>query len=254
MLTRRTIAAAPFALAACATAPRAPDPMLVLRRAIDAAGGERALRDARVLAWTGEAVIHLDDQDIAIGVDTVVEPFVYARSESWLLSQGRSSTRILEIDQTVGWATRNGERTPLPALQAEHERKQYALYGLMQLVTLLDPAAHLSTTLWTPSHGDGPVAMNGLDVEHPRAPRTSMYFGDDGLIELVMNSVPHPEVTGAELTQIIGFDGFIEGGGVRWPRQMHIAQGDPTRSEGIGTRIKPFFDLTLHSFTPRQRR
>jgi len=232
MLTRRTLLASPVALAACATTDSDDGAEALLRRAIDAAGGQAALERARVLAWTGSARIHIGEQVIEIGVNTVVEPFTYARSETWLLSQGPSSARVLEITSDGGWATRNGERTAMPAVQVAHERQQYAMYGLMRFVTLRDPGATFAL--------DG---ANTLRVTHPQAADATLTFGDDDKLIEAHNTVVNSEPGGAPIAQVFRFMDTIEGGGVRWPRRMSITQSGVL-----------FFELTLDSFTPRQQR
>lgn len=231
MLTRRFLLASPVALAACAGAPADPAEAL-LARVIEAAGGRQALEQARVLSWTGSAVIHFGEQRIEIGVDTWVEPFVAARSETWPLAQGRGSARVLEITPEGGWGTRNGERAPLPEVQTVHERQQYALYGLMRLVTLRDAGA--SFTLSAP---------NALAVTHPSAPATTLVFDESARLIEARNTVTNPEAGGAAINQVFRFEGVIEGDGVRWPRRMTISQDGAL-----------FFELALDSFTPRQSR
>ena len=64
-----------------------------------------------------------------------------ARSDSWLLSDGPTKTRSLIIEPEGGWIERDGAQTPMPPAILRHERAQYALYGLMRLVSLSDPGA-----------------------------------------------------------------------------------------------------------------
>ena len=121
-----------FAMAGCAHAPSTLPADALLQQAIVAAGGEAALSRAQVLAWTGEAVVMADGQRIELGVETRVEPFIRARSDTWLRKPGRSTLRSLEIDGDQGWMTRGGQRTAMPIAMQRHERSQYAVYGLMR--------------------------------------------------------------------------------------------------------------------------
>src|SRR5690349_1937719 len=56
--------------------------------AIEAAGGRAALERSPVLEWSGDATVHLRDQHIAIGVDTVLRPDGRSKSKSWRVEQG----------------------------------------------------------------------------------------------------------------------------------------------------------------------
>ena len=246
MLTRRSLIAAPLAAAACASMPASPEQQF-LDRVIAAAGGEAALRSARVLAWTGQATVPAGDRTLILGVDTIVEPFTYARSETWLVSEGRSTTRTMEIDGDHGWATRDGERTVLPEAQTAHERQQYALYGLMRFVTLRDPRVTISV------YGDDepsiiagfawPGTRYSMLAPHPLAPRTLFSFDENYRLIAASNTVASPDADGAPVEQTFLFSGAIEGGGVRWPRRMRILRGGSL-----------YFELTLDTFTPRRRR
>jgi len=85
------------------------------------------------LQWTGTAKVFAGDRTIDIGVSTRVTPFVRARSDSWLLEQGPSSTRSRIIEPDGGWIERAGKREPMPAAMLRHERRQFAIYGQMQM-------------------------------------------------------------------------------------------------------------------------
>jgi hypothetical protein len=254
MQSRRSVIAAPLGLAACVTTPAA-EPSdaesAFLARVIEAAGGEQALSDARVLAWTGRAIVRAGDQPLEIGVNTVVEPFRYARSETWLISAGRDSTRILEIEGDQGWAIRNGSRDPLPTAQTIHERQQYTLYGLMRFVSLREPNVRLAVN---PKSEDEPLVIAGaflpgtryqLTIEHPEAPRTIFNFDQNYRLLWAQNSVTSPDGGGQRIDQTFRFTDTIEGNGVLWPRRMTIYQGASAQS---------YFELNLETFTPRQQR
>ena len=223
-------------LTGCAHAPSPMSADALLQQAIDAAGGEAALSQAQVLAWTGEAVVVADGQRIELGVDTSVEPFTQARSDTWLRDRGRSTLRSLEIDGDQGWMTRDGQRTAMPIAMQRHERAQYAVYGLMRLVTLRDAGANVQAL------PDDPDGLHGLRVSHPQAPTAELYFHSDGRLAYLTNSVPAPDGDGS-VAQRFDFQGAIEADGVRWPRTLRISQSG-----------QPYFELHLLTFhaTPKQ--
>jgi hypothetical protein len=95
-------------LAACTHVVPQPDSaQSLLQQAIDAAGGEAALTQARILTWSGSATVFAGDNKIELGVQSRVEPFRSAQSDTWLLSQGRATLRTLQI-------TAHASHTSLP--------------------------------------------------------------------------------------------------------------------------------------------
>jgi len=227
------LAAAIVLLAACTHITPKPDSAeALLQQAIDAAGGEAALTQARVLTWSGSATVFAGDNKIELGVESRVEPFRSARSDTWLLGQGRRTLRTLQIDGDQGWMVRDGKRTEMPAQSLRHERAQYAVYGLMRLVTLRQPGVVLRVL---PVDGQG---RRGLHVQHPSAPEADIYFDTDGRLAYLTDNVPAPEGEGT-LAQRFDFEGSIEGRGVRWPRIVRISQNN-----------KPYFELRLEQFRP----
>jgi hypothetical protein len=236
--SRRDVLAAVIALSGCAyagVAPQRPE-LALLNRAIAAAGGERALARARVLAWTGEASVFAGGQRLDLGVETVVEPFVYARSDTWLRDKGRATLRSLEIIGDEGWLTRGGARSPLPAAMLRHERQQFAIYGLMRLVALREPGTVLNRL------ADTPDGLQRLRAIHPKAPEADLLFAPDGKLVGASDRVDAPD-GGTRVDQRFEFSGEIMGAGVRWPRSLKLYQGG-----------QPYFTLDLVTFTPRARR
>ena len=69
----------------------------LLDEAINAAGGEVALRQAQTLHWTGQATVIAGARELVIDVDTTVSPFAYARSETQLLGDPKIAPRTLEL-------------------------------------------------------------------------------------------------------------------------------------------------------------
>ena len=219
-----------FALAGCAHVTPIAQEDALLQEAIDAAGGEMALSQAQVLAWTGEATVMAGGERIDLGVDTRIEPFTRARSDTWLLDRGRSTLRSLEIDGDQGWMTRDGQRAAMPIAMQRHERAQYAIYGLMRLVSLRDAGAKMQAL---PNDTGG---LRGLRVSHPQAPVTDLYFRADGRLAYLTNRVPTPDGDGS-VAQRFDVDGTIESDGVRWPRTLRISQSG-----------QPYFELRLRTF------
>ncbi len=206
----------------------------LVEKAIAWAGGRAALERAKVLAWTGEAVVHVGDRTIELGVDTTVRPFDYAHGVSWLKAQGPASARELLIEGEQGTIVRAGARSPMPDAMRRHEAQQYAVYGLMRFLPLLEPGV-LAKAM---SDDDG--GLDWIEAVHPKAPKVRMGFAHDGRLARLTDTVSSPE-GGAHIAQVFTFEGEITGGGVRWPRKLSIVQDG-----------KPFFDLTLSSFTPRE--
>src|SRR4051812_449258 len=77
--------------------------------------GDAATR-VKALNWTGNAQIFSGDKTIEITVRTRVEPFLRARSQSWLAGK-LETARTMFIGPDQGWVERGGTRTPLPARQ-----------------------------------------------------------------------------------------------------------------------------------------
>ena len=176
------------------------------------------------VAWTGTARLHAPDAEIRLGVSTQVTPFVRARSETWLLSEGPSSRRTMIIRSGGGWTERGGKREPMPEAMLRHERQQYAIYGLLQAALHLGPRSRrdLSRTIVDTRWG---------------APETRFLFDAAGRPVRAFNSVAGPEGGPAKISQEFRFSGVIEDDGVKWPRRIEILQ-----------RGRPYFTLELKTF------
>lgn len=184
------------------------------------------MRRARILQWSGTATVTAGGRTVAIDMVTHVEPFVRARSDSWLTSEGPAHSRSLIVEGEQGWIERNGQRKPMPAAMLAHERAQYAIYGLMRLVSLQDKGAS-----WAP--GSSP---DRLVARNPLAPETILGFDADARLAWATNRIPAADGT-AMVDQRFEFFGEMENGGVRWPQRLTIAEGG-----------EPYFDLRLKSF------
>ena len=156
----------------------------------------------------------------------MIQPFSAYRTDSWLGKQSPDKPNSLIIEGGQGFVQRFGQaRQPMPADQFAHENAQYAIYGLMRLVSLKDAKV---------SPGAGP---NQLLVKHPSAPETTLTFAPDGKLIAAANTVPSPEGK-APIAQLFEFEGEIEDQGVRWPRVLRIAEDG-----------QPYFQLTLFTFS-----
>lgn len=194
----------------------------ILERAIARAGGA-ALRRVRALRWEGDASIFAGARQIDIGVSTRVVPFSSARSDTWLLSEGPTKRRSLILEPSGGVIDRLGERSPMPDAMLQHERAQYAIYGLMLLVTLTDAGA-------SAERGAEPGT---IIARHPGAPQTIFGFDDQNRLSWATNVVPDPE-TGRPIAQRFTFSGELTDRGVHWPARIAITQ------DGV-----PYFELRL---------
>jgi hypothetical protein len=200
-----------------------------LRRAMRRAGGRKALERVRMLRWEGDATVHAGGRDLAITVSTAVVPFVWARSESWPTAQGREAARTMLITPDGGWAERGGRSEPLPPALVEHERAQFAIYGLMLLAPLLRPPARLTRL----PDQDG---LARLRAERSPAPPTELWFDSSARLAEARNRVPAPE-GGATIPQRFVFSRETMPGPVRWPRELRIEQDG-----------RPYFELRLKRF------
>ena len=207
----------------------------LLSQAIVAAGGQSALSAAPVLAWTGTARIYSDKKIIDISVDTVVEPPVRARSISWLTEVGRSTERTLAIDESGGTLIRGGVRTAMPQPMFDHERQQYAIYELLRLTPLRRADV---TLIFLPNDRSG---RRGVQVRRPNLPSANMWFDKDARLAMVETTVTDPGAGGSIREEVVFF-GQIEDKGVHWPKLIKITCNG-----------KPYFDLTLTSFSTRTR-
>jgi len=221
--------AAPAGLAAAADPAPAVDveARAIVLRAIEVAGGREALQHTATLRWTGDAVVHAAGASLDIRVRTVAHPFDAAHSESWLRSEGPAHLRVLHIDAGGGWIERDGRRMPMPPAVLLHERQQYALYGLMRLLPLLDGGVILRRL---PAGADGLV---GLHVEHPAAPPADLLFDVSGRLRAIDDRVADPD-GGPPIAQHIELGGRAPGAAFRWPRTVRILQNGA-----------PYFELSI---------
>jgi hypothetical protein len=245
-INRAIMAVSLLALGACASAPpqtatpagsAQPDVYAgrsVLDAAIEAAGGEAALRKVKELGWTGGATLNADGQTTVIEMETIVRPFTWARTTSWPKAEGEKAARTIQAEQGKAWQITKVVWTPMPVAQAEHENQQYSLYGVMMLVGLKDAGVAVQET------APGKDGSRNLHVEHPKAPPIDLRFDSAGRLIRAAFSVSDPKGAAAPLAQVVEFSGEMISNGVKWPKQITIRQGDA-----------PYFDLTLSKFEAR---
>ncbi|MGH6616188.1 MAG: hypothetical protein ACRECS_18595, partial [Sphingomonas sp.] len=72
-------------------------------RTASAMGGQRMLDRITAIAWVGAAEVVTPERTLRLGMRTRVEPFVRARSDSWIIKEGTAATRSLIIEPDGGW-------------------------------------------------------------------------------------------------------------------------------------------------------
>ncbi|MGY4397869.1 hypothetical protein ACVWZA_003066 [Sphingomonas sp. UYAg733] len=215
--TRRTLLGGALAMLPAAAIGRGATIDPVARTAA-AMGGQRLLDRVAAIGWVGGAEVVTPEKTLRLGIETRVEPFVRAHSNSWIMAEGVAKTRSLIIEPTGGWTERDGKRAALPAHQIRHEREQYGLYGYM---LMRSPTAAV---------GDRLLAA------HPGLPPVSFETGQDGRLSAATYTVFAPD-GGEVIQERFTFDGTVTDKGLRWPRRLRIAQN------GV-----PFFTLFIDRF------
>lgn len=241
----RSISLAAFVmLGACAAMPGAKDASAqpadvyagrsVLDAAIAAAGGEAALKQVKELEWTGAATINAGGKTTEVLVNAIVRPFSFARSTSWPKDKGEMAGKTIQAEMGKAWAVTRSSWDPMPEPQAQHELQQFALYGVMTLVPLKDPAVKVQET------APGKDGTRNLHVEHPNAPPMDLRFDKTGKLIRIADSVRDPAGGVAPIPQVIELSGEIVSNGVKWPKRISVKQND-----------QPYFDLEIATFDAR---
>lgn len=161
-----------------------------------------APKRVKAVTWTGEATVFEGARVFQLGIRTRVEPFVRARSTSWLKKAGESDARTLVIEPGDGWMEVAGARSPLPPALIAHEREQYGVYGYLL--------------------GLGSPKRQGKMIEaaQPGFPPIRMML-DDGRIATADYTVVSPE-GGTPMVERFAFEGRLEDRGVNWFKSMTI--------------------------------
>lgn len=171
------------------------------------------------LNWDGTAKIFFGDRGVIdLGVTTTVEPFVRARTDSWLISEGPTRRRTLVVEPTEAYSIRDGKRDDLRAAQAAHERQQYGAYAYM-----LGMGKELART------------VNSRRLQQPGYPEATLYF--EGSRLAILDMVVDAPRAGPKLGERFTFTGELVSGDIRWPQKIAILQD-----------LRPSFELNITRF------
>jgi len=212
-----------------AAAPPDPDPRALVRAAIQAAGGEEALRAHPALRWRGRATVHLSDRKIALTGYWRLVPPDRAVVETQLAEGGPETMRRLIVDGDQGWGEQGGKAEPLPPAALANERVQFALYSIVRLVPLLGDDYHLAAL---PAEG----GFSALRIAHAGRPDVDAFFAADGRLVRLRTAIIDPD-SAHMVDERIELSGTIESNGVRWPRALGMTQDG-----------RPFFNVELTEF------
>jgi hypothetical protein len=219
--------------AAALTPPAAPDadPRAIVRQALQAAGGEAALRAHPALAWRGTATVHLPDRGkLALTGHWRLVPPDRARVETQLVEGGPATLRRLIVSGDRGWSDSQGRAEPLTPAALANERAQFALYAVIRLLPLLDDAYRLTAL---PPQGDGGP---GLRVSHAGRHDVDVFFDASYRPVRLRTQVIDPE-NGTLIAEQLLLSGTMESQGVRWFKTLAITWDG-----------RPFFEVTLTEF------
>lgn len=201
-------------------------PEMLVRRAIDAAGGRARLEAAPALQWEGRAVIHIPGRDITIMGAWSIQPPDSAVVATYDAVQGPRTTRRLIVAGSRGWMQRDSQLTAMPNVVLNEERHQFYLYSLLRLLPLEAPGVRLTRVV-----ADS-VGNAGLLVESPGRLPVTMYFDRDARV--VRMRTTFAADSGPVARQDIRLEGSIEANGVRWFRRIEIDRDG-----------QPYFELEL---------
>lgn len=188
-------------------------------RARAAMGGADLLARIRAIGWTGTAKVVAGGRTLELGVETRVEPFIRARSDSWLIDEGRVEKRTMMIEGRDGFVVFKGRQVAMPPMQAAHERQQFGIYGHMLLAGI-------------------PIARGNVIASAKAGyPEALLALGRDGMPAAAAYVVDSPD-SAATIRERFTFSGSVTDQGVRWPQRIAITQNG-----------KPFFALTIDDLT-----
>jgi hypothetical protein len=188
-------------------------------RARTAMGGGVLLSRITAIGWTGTARVVTAGNTLTLGVETRVEPFIRARSDTWLIDDGRADKRTVMVEGHDAFIVFQGRQVAMPARQAAHERQQFGIYGHMLLA------------------GIAIARGNGIASAKAGYPEALLTLGRDGMPITADYSVDSPDSPGT-IREHFAFSGSVTDQGVRWPQRIAITQNG-----------KPFFALTIDDLT-----
>ncbi|MDB5705672.1 MAG: hypothetical protein JWN66_2788 [Sphingomonas bacterium] len=186
-----------------------------------AVGGRALIEQVRSIRWSGTAAVFVGAKTIDLGVETVLEPFVRARSDSWLVMEGRSTRRTLMIEGDQGFKVVDRQQSALSPAATINERQQFGVYGYMLM----------AGARWTAGRGG---RMRG---ERTGFPPIEIACGPDGRIKSADYVVASPDQGGQPIREHFAFAGTMSDKGVNWPHKIAIVQDG-----------KPFFALSIDEF------
>lgn len=191
---------------------------------MEAIGGRALIERVRSVSWAGKAKVYAGGKTIDLGIETYVEPFVRARSDSWPISDGRSEKRTLMIEGERGFNVVHGIQSALPAAATLNERQQFGLYGYMLMA-----GARWET-----------LPRGALRGSRAGFPSIDFRFGKDGNLFSADYLVAPADESGAAtpIHEYLRFAGTVTDKGVYWPQKLAIAQDN-----------HPFFALSIESFS-----
>ena len=190
-----------------------------------AIGGRAVLGAVRAVRWIGAAQVFVEGKAIDLGVETYVEPFVRARSDSWPASEGRSETRTLMIEGEHGFRVSGQIQSPLPPAIAINERQQFGLYGYMLM----------AGARWQKQ------PRGALRGSRPGFPPIDVTLGKDGRLlsaDYLVAPPDGPASDGKPIREYVRFAGAVTDKGVTWPQRLAMAQNN-----------RSFFALSIEHFS-----
>ncbi|MEG3175003.1 hypothetical protein U1872_02085 [Sphingomonas sp. RB3P16] len=177
-------------------------------RALAAAGGRDLLTRVRVLSWSGRARMLLGSVPVELMVETRIEPFARARSDSWLVTEGREAARSVMVERDSAFVVQYGAQTPLPPAQAQFERQRLGAYGYL----LLAPAFVSASS------------AQRLNAVRDGYPPIALTLAADGRIATADYAIAAPDPDAAAVRQHFRFTGSVAAQGVRYPRQISVTE------------------------------
>ena len=196
-----------------------------VERAMEAIGGRALLARVRSISWAGTAKVYAGGRAIDLGVETYLEPFVRARSDSWLVSEGRSAMRTLMIEDEHGFKVIEGMQSGLSPAVAINERQQFGAYGYMLM----------AGARWEE------MPRGVLRGSRTGFPPIDIRPGKDGRMlsaDYAVLAPDEPDADGKQIREYLRFAGTVTDKGVHWPQRLAIAQDN-----------RPFFALSIDHFS-----
>lgn len=229
----RLISFAVLGILACGgNAPREPRenrPKRLIARAIEAAGGEAALKKVTALTWDGEATVVAGGRTVQIAGTWQIQPPDTAIIATYEVAKGPSSTRSIVVATPRGWTIQGGKTTAMTPAMLASERLGAYMYHVMQLVTLIDED---DDDFELSAAASDTAGNRGVIVHREGRPDISVFFDRDARLAHLTAEIPQPDNT--KLLQDMWFSGEIVANGVKWPTRINMF------NDG-----KPFFDLTI---------